>query len=160
MGAHGSVITLLEDISHDLADNIKFGYGAADNFNSIRDRKYPFIWLDPIRGSFPNRDQVVSDLIEWNISLNFLSLDAKEGNEKETALVWDEMFDLMEKYLHKLDREFLNDETDERIQSGTLTLSSISFQSRRKGTTDLVSGWTLTFTLTTQSDFNYCSIYA
>ena len=86
-------------------------------------------------------------------------MDDKEGNEKETARVWDSTFDLMEKYIHKLDRRYLNSEDDDRIQSGNITITTPRWQSRRKGTADLVSGWTLKFTLTTQSDFNYCSIY-
>lgn len=159
MGVHNSVITLLEDVAKDLADNINFGYGSSFDFNSLRDRKYPFIWLDPLTGTIPNNDQVVSDLIQWNVSLNFLQIDALQGNEKETAAVWDEMFTLAEKYVHKLDRQFLNSETDSRIQSGVLTLSNIAFASRRKGTDDHVSGWTVTFTLQTQSIFDYCSIY-
>lgn len=159
MGAHSSVINLLEDVAADLADNIQFGYGARDDFNTLRDKSYPFVWVDPITGTFPNQDQIVSDLITWNISINFLQKDDRGGNEKETARVWDNMFDLMEKYIHKLDRQFLNDETDSRIQSGSLTISNIQYESRRKGTADIVSGWTLTFTLQTQSTFDYCTIY-
>lgn len=159
LGAHASVIALLEDVAKDLADNISFGYGARDDFNTLRDRAYPFVWVDPISGTFPNSDQIVSDLVTWNLSINFLQKDDRQGNEKETALVWDEMFDLMEKYVHKLDRQFLNNETDSRIQSGNLVISNLQYNARRKGTADIVSGWTLTFVLTTQSTFDYCSIY-
>jgi hypothetical protein len=102
---------------------------------------------------------MVGNTIEWQISMNFLKLDDKDGNEKETAIILGETFDLMEKYIHKLDREFINNETDSRIQSGNIQIRNAQFKSRRKGLTDFVSGWTLTFTLITQSDFNYCSIY-
>lgn len=159
MGAHSSVITLLEDITKSLSDAYGFGYGAASEFNSIQNKKYPYVWLDPLRGGFPNKDQVVSDLIDWEVSLTFLVEDAKLGNERETALAWDKAFKIMEDFIHKLDREFLNSDDEDRIQSDNITLSGINFTSRRKGTTDILSGWNLTFTMQTPSDFDYCSIY-
>lgn len=157
MGSHSSLITLFEDVTRDLSTNLTFGYGSADDFNS-GERRYPYVWLDPMTGNFPS-DSTVSNIIRWNCTLNFLKLDDKVGNEKETAIVWDEMFDIMEKWIHKLDREFLNDETDSRIQSGNIELQDVRFNTLKKGTRDLVSGWVLSFTVITQSNFTYCSIY-
>lgn len=160
MGSHNSIIALFEDVATDLQDGFQVGYGSADDFNSIRDKKYPYNWIDPITGGFPSMDNgMVGNTIEWQISMNFLKLDDKDGNEKETAVILGETFDLMEKYIHKLDREFINNETDSRIQSGNIQIKNSTFKSRRKGLTDFVSGWTLTFTLITQSEFDYCSIY-
>ncbi len=158
MGSHNSLVTLFEDVTRDLSTNLQFGYGSADDFNST-ERRYPYVWLDPINGNLPSLESSIGNTIRWNCTLNFLKLDDKIGNEKETAKVWDEMFDIMEKWIHKLDREFLNDETDERIQSGTLEIQDARFNTLKKGTKDLVSGWVLTFTAITQSDFTYCSIY-
>lgn len=159
MGAHASIIALFEQVTKDLNDSVSFGYGTADDFDSKRDQKFPYVWTDPITGSFPNDDQRVGDLISWEITVRFLALDNRTGNEKETARVWDAMFDLMEKWIHKLDREFLNDETEDRIQSANVQISSPAFRQIRKVTKDVVSGWAATFTLTSLSTFDYCEIY-
>lgn len=158
--AHTSIITLFEDVTKDLSDVIAFGYGSGDDFNTRTNQKYPVVWVDPITGGFPTVDSRVSDTINWQIVVNFVELDAVKGNEKETAKAWSSMFDLMEKWIHKLDREFLNTEqTDTRVQSTWAEIQNPQFVNRRKITKDLLTGWRLTFTFVTQSDFDYCTIY-
>lgn len=161
MGSHASLRTLFSDVCHDLADNIQFGYGGLDEFNSLPNKKYPYVWLEPLGGRFPTSDQigVLSSLTEWTVSINFFDKDDTSGNEKETQEVLDAMFDLAEKWIHKLDREFLNADSSDRIESDTIQIGTVTFIARRKGTADHISGWTLTFTCTTRSDFDYCSIY-
>lgn len=158
--AHTSIITLFEDVTKDLSDVLAFGYGSGDDFNTRSNQKYPVVWVDPITGSFNTVDSRVGDTIAWSISVNFVDLDAVKGNEKETAKAWSSMFDLMEKWMHKLDREFLNDEqTEVPIQSAYAEIQNPQFVNRRKITKDLLSGWRLTFTLVTQTTFDYCTIY-
>lgn len=162
--AHTSIITLFEDVTKDLSDVLAFGYGSGDDFNTRKNQKYPVVWVDPITGGFNTVDSRVGDTIAWQISVNFVELDSKLGNEAETARAWSSMFDLMEKWLHKLDREFLNDDTDDvqaevMVKSASAEIQNPQFVNRRKITKDLATGWRLTFTFITQSDFDYCSIY-
>lgn len=158
--AHSSIITLFEDVTKDLSDVLAFGYGSGDDFNTRNNQKYPVVWVDPITGAFNTVDNRVGDTIAWQISINFVEMDAKLGNEAETARAWSSMFDLMEKWVHKLDREFIEAETeDTRIQAINAEIQNPSFVNRRKITKDLLSGWRLTFTFITQSTFDYCSIY-
>lgn len=158
MGSLNSVITLFKDVTKQL-DGASFGYGYPDDFNSLPNKKFQYNWVDPIRGGFSNQDGNVGNNIEWRISINFLNYDDIQGNEKQTAIVMDKQFDRMEKWLHKLDREFLNDDANLRIQSGSVEIKTPLFEPIRKGFSDLVSGWNLNFILITQSDFDYCSIY-
>lgn len=158
--AHTAIVTLFEDVTKDLSNVLAFGYGSGDDFNTRTNQKYPVVWVDPITGNFNNVDSRVGDTINWQISVNFVDLDAVKGNERETAKVWSSMFDLMEKWVHKLDREFLNDESEDTlIQSVNAEIQNPSFNNRRKITKDLASGWQLKFTFVTQSTFDYCSIY-
>lgn len=162
--AHTSIITLFEDVTKDLSDVLDFGYGSGDDFNTRTNQKYPVVWVDPITGGFNTVNSIVGDTINWQVSVNFVDLDKKTGNEAETAKVWSSMFDLMEKWVHKLDREFLNQDTDDtqaetRIKSGSAEIQNPQFVNRRKITKDLATGWRLTFTFITQSNFDYCSIY-
>lgn len=160
MGAHQGLVTLLEDVSKSLSDGYSFGYGAATDFNSLPNRKYPFIWLDPIQGNFQTGESTLNNVIVWNISLNFLDLDQTGGNEKETAVVWDETFGIMQKYIHKLDLFLVGEMDTDTISTDNIRyVNSPQFVPRRKGTADHVTGWTLTFQLETFGDFDYCSIY-
>lgn len=158
--AHSSIITLFQDVTKDLSDVLAFGYGSGDDFNTRTNQKYPVVWVDPITGSFNTVDNRVGDTIAWQISINFVELDSKLGNEAETARAWSSMFDLMEKWIHKLDREFLEaEQQDTPIQAINAEIQNPSFVNRRKITKDLLSGWRLTFTFVTQTTFDYCTIY-
>lgn len=160
MSAHSSVIALLEDVAKSLSDGYAFGYGAADEFNSIKDKAYPYIWLDPVEGSFTDGvDAKLGNTILWDISLNFLKLDDTHGNENETARVWNDTFAIMQKYIHKLDEFSLNVENLNVIESDKLIIKGTRFTARRKGTSDHISGWTLTFQMETLAAFDYCSVY-
>lgn len=158
--AHSSIITLFQDVTKDLSDVLAFGYGSGDDFNTRTNQKYPVVWVDPITGSFNTVDNRVGDTIAWQISINFVELDSKLGNEAETARAWSSMFDLMEKWIHKLDREFLEaEQEDTPIQAINAEIQNPNFVNRRKITKDLLSGWRLTFTFVTQTTFDYCTIY-
>ena len=159
--AHSSIIVLFGDVTKSLSDVLAFGYGAGDDFNSIKNKKYPTVWVDPITGNFDTKDSQVGNTIRWTISVNFVEPDQKTGNEEETARVWSSMFKLMEEWLHKLDQMLVDpqDTTGMRISSQQAEIQSPSFRNRRKITKDLATGWNLTFTFITQSDFDYCSIY-
>lgn len=159
--SHTSVVTLFEDVTKALSNKASFGYGSGDDFNSRKNQEYAVVWVDPITGGFPIKNSQVGNSISWQISINFVDLDSKNGNEKETARVWSSEFEFMEKWLHKLDQMFVNPEVndDVRISSVLVEIQSPQFRNRRKITKDLASGWNLTFTLITQSNFDYCSIY-
>lgn len=162
--AHSSIIALFEDVTKDLSDSLAFGYGSGDDFNSRKNQSYPVVWVDPITGSFNTVNSTVGDTIAWQISVNFVDLDSVKGKESETARVWSSMFDLMEKWIHKLDREFLNATTDAanaevEVRADAAEIQNPQFTNRRKITKDVATGWILKFTFITQSDFDYCSIY-
>lgn len=163
--AHTSIVTLFEDVTKALSDKLSFGYGSGDDFNSLKNKKFGYVWLDPITGTFGTVDSQVGSTIEWAISINFVDLDEKAGNEKETAKVWSSEFQMMEKWLHKLDQMFLNPSEDDpnytlnTIASQGVEIQNPQFTNRRKITKELASGWNLKFTFITQTTFDYCSIY-
>lgn len=156
---HSSVISLFEDSAKSLSDTVVFGYGALSDFASIKNKRMPYVWVDPIEGGFPVTDSLVSSSVTFKASINFLDFDDPKGNEDETARTWDKMFNLMEQFIHKLDQFLLNNDEIDDVVSDKVELSNVRFVSRRKGTDDVLSGWTLTFDMTVPSDFNYCSIY-
>jgi hypothetical protein len=157
---HASVVTLLEDVAKSLGDNVRFGYGALEDFNSLSNKIYPFVWLYPLKGSFQSNDSGPISVIEWDIQLNFLDLDSVKGAEIETAETWDKGHNLMEQFVHKLNQFILGDYDDtETITSNSVSISGLTFEAGRKATGDALSGWTLNFKMETPTEFDYCTIY-
>ena len=157
---HESVVTFLKDVSKSLSDQVKFDYGSFDDFNSITQKSYPWIWLYPLNGEFVASENKISSHIKWDIQLDFLDKDNPRGSQFDTAQTWDRSFDLMEKFIHKLDEKVLGGEDDiDDIQSNNIVIDSATFEPARKVTGDVITGWQLKLSVTTSTDFNYCSLY-
>lgn len=154
---HESVVTLLEDVAKSVGDN-QFGYGAFEDFNSIQNKSFPFIWLYPLEGEFVGTDSKLSSSIDFDVKINVLVLDSVTGAEFETAQAWDKGFQVMEAFIHKLDEFLLDSETGD-INSDLVHLDRVRFKAGRKATGDAMTGWELTFTMTVPTQFEYCSIY-
>lgn len=158
---HASLVDLLEDVAKSLADNVQFGYGAIEDFNSIPNKTYPFVWLYPLEGQFVTGDGKLTSAVEFGVTMNFLNLDNPKGAEFDTAQTWDTGFQTMEKYVHKLDEFILGDpeEEAEAIVTDMVRITRSNFEAGRKATGDVLSGWVLKMTIEVPSDFDYCSIY-
>lgn len=156
---HDAVVTLLEDVAKSLGDSVRFGYGALEEFNAISNKEFPYIWLYPLKGEFLEGEGKLSSTIEFECDLSFIVLDAVAGSEFETGQAWDKSFQIMEKYVHKLDEFILGYDSKEPINSDMLELDRVRFEAGRKATGDALSGWKLSFLLRTPTAFEYCSIY-
>jgi hypothetical protein len=154
---HESVVTLLEDVAKAVGDN-QFGYGAFEDFNSITNKSFPFLWLHPLEGEFVSSDSKVTSSIDFEVRIDFLALDSVTGTEFETAQAWDKCFQLAEAFIHKLDEFRLTSEIGD-LNSDLVHLDRIRFKEGRKATGDALSGIQLTFTMTVPTQFEYCSIY-
>ena len=155
---HESVLTLLEDTAKSLGDSVQFGYGALEDFNTIPNKTFPYIWVYPMKGEFPKLGQSVGSIVEFDIEVNFVVLDSVSGAEFETAKAWDDAFQLMEKFVHKLDQFILN--YDPSVPSSDIIeLERLRFEAGRKATGDVLTGWKLGFVMKIPTQFEYCSIY-
>ena len=72
---HESVITLLEDTAKSLGDSVQFGYGALEDFNTIPNKIFPYVWVFPMKGEFTKQGQNVSSIVEFDIEVNFIVRD-------------------------------------------------------------------------------------
>ena len=157
---HSSVVTLLEDTAKSLGDNVRFGYGALDDFNSISNKVFPFIWLNPLKGEFMTNDSGPNSTVDFECELFFMDADNPKGAERDTADTWDKSHDLMSQFVFKLNRFIMDDsEYTDDISSNLVLLENVRFESGRKATGDALSGWTLKFNLLVPVEFDYCSIY-
>ena len=155
---HESVITLLDDTAKSLGDSVQFGYGALEDFNTIPNKTFPYVWVFPMKGEFAKQGQNVGSIVEFDIEVNFIVLDSVTGNHYETAKAWDDAFQLMEKFAHKLD-QFVNGYDPKVPSSDIIELDRLRFEAGRKSTGDVLSGWKLGFLLRVPTQFEYCSIY-
>lgn len=156
---HESVVTLLKDVAKSLGDSVTFGYGALEDFNTLTNKVYPYIWLYPLKGEFVSGESKLTSSIDWECEVNILHEDAVTGAEFETAQAWDKGFKIMEGFVHKLDEFILNPDSTTDINSDLVSLERVRFEAGRKATGDVLTGWKLTFTMRTPTEFAYCSIY-
>lgn len=148
--SHKSIRLLIQDTAKSLADNIQFTYARTSDFNVMRDKKYPFITLDPI-ASAPQfaTDGVTNYMKAWTCQMAFYQLDKEGSTQEEYAPILDEMDSYVDKFINKLNT-FTHD-------SDKLVIQSINQQPFVKATADILTGYLLTFTLFVEDTFDYCA---
>lgn len=147
--SHKSVRLLIESTAKSLADDIQFTYARTSDFNVIRDKKYPFITLDPLNATPQFTDTGVTYIKAWTCNMAFYQLDKEGSSQDEYALILDEMSLYVDKFINKLNLY--------STQSDTIVISSVSQTAFIKATADILTGYLLTFTLLAQDDFDFCA---
>lgn len=158
--SHKAVRDFISDKAKALGDNIKFGYGKASDFNQIKDKKYPYVWLDPLSSSVNPDENFVET---YNINLVFYKFDAPDSTQDEYKLILDQCDKLVQEFLRRIDEDLDEDITEqsltERFYSQNIGISGITKTPVIKVTADCLTGFTLNLSLTVPDTFNYCSIY-
>jgi len=97
----------------------------------------------------------------WDIGMIFYQLDQKDGNQDESAVILDQMSDIVDAFIRKLNRISNATDIDAKIiiQSENVEISGFSVTPFIKVTADILTGFILRFKLETPDDFNYCTIY-
>lgn len=151
--SHRSVVSLIEDTAKSLADNIQFGYGRRSDFNIIKSKSYPYIWLLPLtatpRYAFEDTENYMKT---WNCIVLFLAEDNTSNDETEYKPILDDLDDLLDKFVNRLNDYYLK--TSDTV--GAITLRGFQQTPFLKDDADILSGWFLSFQLQTSNDFNFC----
>lgn len=149
--SHKCIRLLIEDTAKSLADDIQYTYARTSDFNQIRDKKYPFITLDPLR-SIPQYtvDGTLNYMKEWGCNMAFYQLDKAGSTGDEYALILDEMDSYVDKFINRLN--FYSS------QSEGITIQSINQEPFIKATSDILTGYLLTFTILAADTFDYCTV--
>lgn len=150
--SHRSVRQLIEAATKSLSDNIQFGYGRRSDFNQSGDKSYPYVWLLPLTASqiIPNTDQPRTKT--WSVILVIINLDLSDSVTKELDLILDEMDDIVDKIIIRIDDWYRN--TDDI--TGSLTITNVNQVSIIKEDADIHTGWVCSFNMTVSDDFSYC----
>lgn len=153
--SHKGVRLLLEDTAKSLGDSIQFDYGRTSDFNMLRDKKYPFISCNPLNASASYAVNNVSNFSKvYQVQLAFYQLDTEGSSQDEYALILDEMNDLADNFINKLN--FFMDKCN--LDSDTITLTGINQQPFIKATGDILTGYLMNFSLTVTDNFDYCAV--
>lgn len=149
--SHKSIRQLIEDTAKKLGDDIQFDYGRKSDVNVIRDKRYPFIALDPL-SAVPQFtvDGIYNYTKLWNVTMAFYALDdaASDGNEYKFLL--DDIDKMVDHFVNQLN--FYADQANE------ILLSNISQEPFIKVGADILTGWILTLQILAPNDFDYCEI--
>lgn len=148
--SHKSIRLLIQDTAKSLADDIQFSYARTSDFNVMRDKKYPFITCDAMLATPSFAVDGVSNYSKtWNGLMTFYQLDTAESSPEEYALILDEMDDLLDKFVIKLN--FFSFKADK------ITVTFGQQQPFIKATADILTGFILPINITPEDDFDYCA---
>lgn len=152
--SHKGVRLLIEDVAKQLGDDIQFTYARTSDFNILRDKRYPFIALDPLTAVPTFAVNNVSNYVKrWSVQMAFYQLDYEASDQTQYAKILDEMDEYVDNFVNRLNLyAFHRAEVDEVI------ITAINQTPFIKATADILTGYLLTFTLETPDSFNYCGL--
>lgn len=149
--SHLGIRKLIEDTAKSLGDDIQFTYARTSDFNVMRDKRYPFITLDPL-SAVPGYsvDGSRNYTKAWTANMAFYELDNAASTQEEYVKILDEMDAFVDSFLNRLN--FYS------LKADTILISSINQTPFIKQTADILSGYLLTFNIEVMDDFNYCGL--
>lgn len=147
--SHKSVRLLIESTAKSLADDMQFTYATPQDFNVLRDKKYPFISLGLLTATPQFTENGVTFIKQWNCAMAFYQLDVKGSSPEHKAEILDEMGNLVDKFINKLNLY--------STQADTIVIQNVNQQAFTEAMADILTGHLLNFTLLAQDDFDYCA---
>lgn len=149
--SHKGIRLLIQDTAKSLGDDIQFTYARPSDFNVLRDKRYPFITLDPISATPSYAVDNVSNYTKvWQCSMAFYQLDRSDSTQEDYAKILDFTDELVDQFINKLN--FYTQQSD------GILITGISQQPFVKVMADYLTGHILTFSIQTEDTFNYCGL--
>lgn len=153
--SHKGIRLLIEDTAKSLGDDIQFTYARTSDFNMMRDKRYPFITLDPLTAVPVYADNNVSNFMKtWTASMAFYQLDQEGSTQQDYAKILDEMDSYVDNFLNKLN--FYSE--SQQITSDAIIITNMGQTPFIKATADILTGYILTLQLQVNDQFNYCGL--
>lgn len=153
--SHKGIRELIEATALSLGDSIQFTYARTSDFNMMRDKKYPYITLDPLSAAPTYADNNVFNYMKtWSVGMGFYQLDKEASTQDEYKKILDDMDTMVDLFINKLN--FYSD--SQKITSNQFVLTGISQQPFIKATADILTGYLLTFSMQVNDQFNYCAL--
>jgi len=149
----------IRDTVSEVSDKLSFSYARESDFNAIRNKKFPAVLLKPLNYTIDVQDW--GRVLNYDCGLLFYDLDAKGDDEKITQKILEKIDPLVQQFLIKLNRNSLTviDDPEEDVTSEKIVISDIRAQERIKFTSDIVTGWEVTFTMSVPDTMDVCDVY-
>jgi hypothetical protein len=155
---HKAVRQFIQDIAESLRDDVKFGYGRASDFNQIKDKQYPYIWLDPLTSSLTTMEDNIGFFETYTINLSFYKFDEMDSTEEQYKLILDDVDDLVQRFIRKIQEDNTDDyDTPLKLTTWNTRIENINKQPFIKVMADVLTGFILTFDFTVPDQFDYCN---
>jgi hypothetical protein len=143
--SHKGIRLLIEKTAKSLGDDIQFTYARTSDFNILRDKRYPFISLDPLTAAPTYAvDDVQNYVKTWNVNMAFYELDNEGSTQEQYSLLLDASDTLVDNFINKLNRD------------NSIVITNINQTPFIKATADILTGYLLTFQVQALDNFNYC----
>lgn len=153
--SHKGIRLLIEDTAKSLGEDIQFTYARTSDFNLMRDKRYPFITLDPLNSTAAFAVNNTSNFSQtWSVQMAFYELDNEASTGDEYAKILDSTSDLVDNFFNKLN--FYAD--NYCLTSDDILLTGFNKQSFVKATADVLTGHILTFQIQVTDKFDYCGL--
>lgn len=139
-----------------LGDDVKFGYGRASDFNQIKDKKYPYVWCDPLNSTVSVSDGLL--VVEtYRVNLVFYKFDAPDSTEEQYKLILDQTDTLVNQFIRDINEDLSGDtSTGLTLVTQNTIIENISKQPVIKVMADVLTGWIVTFDFIVPDTFDYC----
>lgn len=142
------VRALIKSAVDDLNQSISFNNGLLTRFTAEPDKRYPYVWLEPLSVSTDlNPNQMPLD--SWNCLLHIAKQDKVDSIPAQYELLVDECDEIAKKFIYKLNQ----------VVSGYKLITLISITREpfiKKHTADPTTGVTVEFTLQVADQTNVC----
>jgi len=144
--SHKGIRTLIEKTALKLQDDVQFSYGVDTDFNQARKKGNLLINTSPM-SSVPTYGEDGRNYFQtWSVEMVFFQVD--NTSKLEYTKILDHIDPLLDR--------FINDMNFFSVRSDQITLSSFSKSPFIKATSDILTGWLLTFQIFEIGDFDPC----
>lgn len=149
--SHKGIVSLFEDVSKKLGDDIEFLYGRTSDFNQLRINNQTAINVSPLRASPAYTDNDTQNYSKtWFVAMGFYQTDKIESKPSEYQKILDDVDSMVDIYINTLN--FYS------IKSDSIVIRNMRQDPFIKALADVLTGWVLTFDLQVNDDFNYCGL--
>lgn len=149
--SHKGIVSLFEDVSKKLGDDIEFLYGRTSDFNQLRINNQTAINLSPLRATPAYTDNDTQNYSKtWSVALGFYQMDKIASTPAEYQKILDDLDEMVDKFVNTLNFYML--------KSDTIVIRNIRQDPFIKALADQLTGWIVTFDIQVNDDFNYCGL--
>jgi hypothetical protein len=154
--SHKGIRLLIEDTAKSLGDDIQFTYARESDANLVRDKRYPFIALDPLNIIPSYTVNNVSNFQKtFRCAMAFVQIDQPGSTQEEYSKKLDEMDTYVDNFLNRLNTYAFS----RQITSDDIVITNITQEPFIKNKyADGGTGWMLFFNVQVTDQFNYCGL--